>query len=112
MPVLDQRIGNPKTESSLLLKQSPITQVDKIKAPLFIAYGANDVRVNRIQSDELIKALQEQGKLAEPPLLKEDEGHGFRNFNNAADFSQQRLAFLKKYLLRQSRPTEEHQPND
>ncbi|MCX6958374.1 MAG: S9 family peptidase [Verrucomicrobiae bacterium] len=101
MPVLDQRIGNPKTESSLLLKQSPITQVDKIKVPLFIAYGANDVRVNRIQSDKLIKALQDQGKLAEPPLFKEDEGHGFRNFNNAADFNQRCLAFLKKYLLRQ-----------
>lgn len=99
--ILFQRIGNPFTEKQLLIDQSPLTQVEKIKAPLFIAYGANDARVNRIQSEELIAALQEKGKLVEPPLFKEDEGHGFKNFNNASEFNQRALALFEKYLLPQ-----------
>ncbi len=99
--VLFQRIGNPFTEKQLLLDQSPLTNVDTIKALLFIAYGANDARVNRIQSEKLIATLQEKGKLVEPPLFKEDEGHGFKNFNNASEFNQRALAFFEKYLLPQ-----------
>jgi dipeptidyl aminopeptidase/acylaminoacyl peptidase len=100
--VLFQRIGNPFTEKQLLIDQSPLTQVDKIKAPLFIAYGANDVRVNRIQSEKMITTLQERGRLSEPPLLKDNEGHGFKNFNNAFEFTEKADSFFKKYLLTQA----------
>ena len=55
-PMLDmfyEMVGNPKSDSLMLAEVSPVFLVDKIKAPLFVAQGKNDPRVNveRIGSD-------------------------------------------------------------
>ena len=34
---------------------------DRIKAPLFIAQGANDPRVNKAESDQMVEALKKRG---------------------------------------------------
>jgi dipeptidyl aminopeptidase/acylaminoacyl peptidase len=39
----------------MLREVSPVFHVDKIKAPLFIAQGANDPRVNVDESDQMVK---------------------------------------------------------
>jgi dipeptidyl aminopeptidase/acylaminoacyl peptidase len=60
---------------------SPITMVDRIRTPLLVAQGANDVRVVRAESDNIVESLRERGIPVEY-LLAEDEGHGFANPEN------------------------------
>ncbi len=96
--VLFKRIGNPFTEEGLLREQSPLAKIQMIQAPLFIAYGKNDVRVLPLQSEELIQALQRLGKLSEPPLFFQNEGHGFKLLRNKLKFEEQLFSFFEKYL--------------
>ena len=69
----------------------------KIKAPLFIAQGANDPRVNKAESDQMVDALKKRGVVVEY-LVKDNEGHGFHNEENRFDFYRAMEAFLAKHL--------------
>jgi dipeptidyl aminopeptidase/acylaminoacyl peptidase len=94
-----ERMGNPNTPEgkALLLKQSPLTYADKIKTPLLVVQGANDPRVNKRESDQIVVALRDRGYPVEY-LLAPDEGHGFqRPVNNMAMFARGE-EFLAKYL--------------
>lgn len=99
-PFLDQMyemVGNPKKDSLLLAEASPVLHVDKIKTPLFIAQGANDPRVNKAESDQMVKALKARGVDVEY-MVKNDEGHGFMNQNNRFDFYGAMEKFLDEHL--------------
>ena len=94
-----ERMGNPNTPEgkALLMKQSPLTHADKIKTPLLVVQGANDPRVNKRESDQIVIALRDRGYPVEY-LLAPDEGHGFqRPVNNMAMFARGE-EFLAKYL--------------
>src|SRR4029453_2849556 len=93
------RMGDPNTPEgkAQLLRQSPLTHADKIKTPLMVVQGANDPRVNKRESDQIVIALRDRGFPVEY-MVAPDEGHGFqRPVNNMAMFA---LAekFLAKYL--------------
>jgi dipeptidyl aminopeptidase/acylaminoacyl peptidase len=99
-PYLDQfheMVGNPKKDSLLLAEVSPALHTDKIKTPLFIAQGANDPRVNKAESDQMVAALKARGVDVEY-MVKNDEGHGFHNQNNQYDFYGAMEKFLDKHL--------------
>ncbi len=99
-PYLDQfyeMVGDPKKDSVLLHDASPVFYADKIKAPLFIAQGANDPRVNKNESDQMVAALKARGVEVEY-MVKNDEGHGFHNQNNQYDFYGAMEKFLAKYM--------------
>ncbi|WP_214407403.1 S9 family peptidase [Pseudonocardia lacus] len=70
----------PEQEADMLAR-SPITMVDRIRTPLLVAQGANDVRVVRAQSDTIVASLRERGVPVEY-LVADDEGHGFANPEN------------------------------
>ena len=93
-----EMIGDPETEQDLLKAASPLFHVDKIKAPLFVAQGANDPRVKQAEADQIVEALQSRG-IDVPYMLKEDEGHGFYNEENQFDFYREMEAFLSKHLM-------------
>ena len=76
---------------------SPIFHVDKIRAPLFIAQGANDPRVAKAESDQMVEALKNRG-IDVPYMVKENEGHGFLLEENRFDFYRAMEEFLGKYL--------------
>ena len=92
-----EMIGNPDTEKDILEAASPIFHVDKIKAPLFVAQGANVPRVKQAESDQIVEALEAKG-IDVPYMLKEDEGHGFYNEQNQFDFYREMIKFLDKHL--------------
>lgn len=99
-PLLDmmfEMVGDPVKDSTLLREASPVFHVDKIKAPLFIAQGANDPRVNKAESDQMVEALKKQG-IDVPYMVKDNEGHGFHNQENRFDFYSEMEKFLEKYL--------------
>ena len=70
-----------------------------VQAPLFIAQGANDPRVNVDESDQMVKAMKEKGIEVEY-LVKDNEGHGFRNEENKFDFYRAMEKFLSIQLLK------------
>lgn len=92
-----EMVGNPKADSIMLAEVSPVYLVDKIKAPLFVAQGANDPRVNKAESDQIVEALKSRGIDVEY-LVKDNEGHGFRNEENRFEFYRSMITFLDKHL--------------
>ena len=99
-PLLDmfyEMVGNPVKDSLLLASVSPALNADKIKAPLFIAQGANDPRVNKDESDQMVEALKKRGITVEY-LVKDNEGHGFANEENRFDFYRAMEKFLGEHL--------------
>ncbi len=81
-----QRMGDPNTAEgkAQLQRQSPLNSAAKIKTPLMVVQGANDPRVNKAESDQIVIALRDRGFPVEY-LVAPDEGHGFaRPINNLA----------------------------
>ena len=94
-----KRMGDPNTPEgkAQLLRQSPLTHAGKIKTPLLITQGANDPRVNKRESDQIVLALRERNYPVEY-LLAPDEGHGYaRPVNNMAVLAAAER-FLAKHL--------------
>ncbi len=99
-PELDmfyEMVGNPEKDKELLTRGSPVMHVDKIKAPLFIAQGAKDPRVNINESNQMVDALRKRG-INVPYMVKANEGHGFRNEENRMDFYRGMETFLNDCL--------------
>ena len=92
-----EMIGNPETEKELLKAASPLFHANKIKAPLFIAQGANDPRVKKSESDQIVEALKNRG-IDVPYMVKDNEGHGFSNEENKFEFYEAMEKFLKQHL--------------
>ncbi|MCZ6594156.1 MAG: S9 family peptidase [Bacteroidetes bacterium] len=96
--MLYEMVGDPGTNDSIMMKaNSPVFQVDKIKAALFVAQGANDPRVAQAESDQMVEALEKNGVIVQY-MLKENEGHGFRNEENRFDFYNAMIEFLDTNL--------------
>lgn len=99
-PMLDmfyEMVGDPKADSLMLREVSPVFQADKIVAPLFVAQGRNDPRVNVDESDQMVEAMKARGVDVEY-LVKDNEGHGFHNEENRFEFYKAMEAFLGKHM--------------
>lgn len=95
--MLYEMVGNPVDDSLMIAAASPALNADKITAPLFIAQGANDQRVPKVESDQMVEALKANGVEVEY-LVKDDEGHGFHNEENRFDFYGAMEKFLDKHI--------------
>src|SRR5690606_24812396 len=81
-----------------MLAISPLTHVDRIEAPLFVAHGANDPRVPVSEAEQIVNALRERGKDVWY-MLAPTEGHGFRQQINRDTFYVAMAMFFERYLL-------------
>ena len=99
-----EMVGDPNDpkDSMMLAEISPLFHVDKIKAPLFISCGANDPRVSRAESDQMVAALKKRGLYVEY-MVKDNEGHGFNNQDSRFDFYGAIEKFLDKYVKNKKR---------
>ena len=87
--VFNERMGDPSTPGgkAQLERQSPLNSANRIKTPLMVVQGANDPRVNKAESDQIVIALRDRGFPVEY-IVAPDEGHGFaRPVNNLAMFA-------------------------
>jgi dipeptidyl aminopeptidase/acylaminoacyl peptidase len=98
LDMLYEMVGDMQKDSSLLAAASPVFHVDNIKAPLLVAQGAKDPRVNINESNQIVDALKKKG-IDVPYLVKDNEGHGFRNEENRFEFYEAMEKFLEKHLL-------------
>ena len=94
-----EMVGHPENDKEMLTSASPLLHVENIKVPLFIAQGANDPRVKKTESDQIVEALKARG-IEVPYMVKDNEGHGFYNEENQFDFYREMEKFLKKYLTK------------
>ncbi len=93
------RMGDPTAPEgkARLDRQSPLNSASKIRTPLLVVQGANDPRVKKSESDQIVIALRDRGFPVEY-LVAPDEGHGFaRPVNNMAMFADIER-FLAKHI--------------
>ena len=90
-------MGDPKTDAERLRRISPLFNASKIKAPLMVLQGANDPRVLKVESDEIVEAAKKNGVPTEY-IVFPDEGHGFVKKENEIRGYTAILAFLDKHL--------------
>ena len=95
--MLYEMVGHPEKDKDLLASSSPLLHIDKITVPLFIAQGANDPRVKKTESDQIVEALKSEG-IEVPYMVKDNEGHGFYNQENQFDFYREMEKFLQKHI--------------
>ncbi|SDM54656.1 Dipeptidyl aminopeptidase/acylaminoacyl peptidase [Daejeonella rubra] len=94
-----ETVGNPETDADYFRAVSPVFHTDKIKVPVLIAQGARDPRVNMNETNQFVKELKKR-KVPVTYILKEDEGHFFRNIENRLEFYRELEIFLDKNLSR------------
>jgi len=94
-----ERMGNPKTPEgkAQLVRQSPLSSAAKIKTPLLVAQGANDPRVKKAESEQIVIALRDRGFPVEY-ILAPDEGHGFQRPVNSMSLWAASEKFFAKHL--------------
>lgn len=97
LEMMYEQVGHPEHDADQLAATSPALHADKIKVPLFVAQGANDPRVNKAESDQMVEALRQRGVVVEY-MVKDNEGHGFHNQENRFDFYHAMERFLKAHL--------------
>ena len=100
---LYQEIGDPATQEAMLREISPLFHADRIRKPLLVLQGANDPRVVKPESDEIVEAVRKNGVPVEYVVFP-DEGHGFRKRENEAKSYRTILEFLDQHLKGKAPP--------
>lgn len=95
-----KEIGNPETGEEYLYSISPLFHADNIRKPLMVLQGANDPRVLKVESDEIVEAVLKNGIPVEY-IVFEDEGHGFEKKVNRIKGYKAILDFLDQHLNEQ-----------
>jgi dipeptidyl aminopeptidase/acylaminoacyl peptidase len=92
-------VGDPDKPEDLadMEARSPINRADAITAPLLVLQGANDPRVKKAESDQIVQALRDRGIPVEY-IVKDDEGHGFVKPENRLDVYRAVERFLATHL--------------
>jgi dipeptidyl aminopeptidase/acylaminoacyl peptidase len=94
-------VGDPYTEEAFLMERSPITYVENIRCPMLIIQGANDYRVVKAESDQIVESIKSRGGVVEY-MVYEDEGHGFtRRANNVSAMRASAEFFFKHFGMSQ-----------
>jgi dipeptidyl aminopeptidase/acylaminoacyl peptidase len=90
-------LGDPLKDRKMLEDVSPLMHADRIHTPLLVLQGANDPRVLKVESDEVVAAVKKNGAPAEY-IVFPDEGHGFTKKANQISGYSAVLRFLDRYL--------------
>lgn len=91
---LNKTLGIDKAEQ---IAQSPAYNVDKLKAPVLIIHGEDDLRTPISQAEKLREALEQHNHPYEW-LVKDKEGHGFYDEDNILEMNKKILSFLEKHI--------------
>jgi dipeptidyl aminopeptidase/acylaminoacyl peptidase len=96
---MEERVGDTKNPDDVarLERQSPLFSARNITAPLLVVQGANDPRVKKAESDQIVIALRTLGRDVEY-IVAPDEGHGFARVENRLAFAVAMEKFLAKHL--------------
>jgi dipeptidyl aminopeptidase/acylaminoacyl peptidase len=104
-PMWRRRLGDDSTPEGIefLKSRSPITKADQIVRPLLIGQGANDPRVVKAESDQIVAAMKAKN-IPVTYVNYPDEGHGFARPENRTSFYAITEAFFAQNLGGQFEP--------
>ncbi len=94
---LYKEIGDPEKDRDFLKETSPLFHADRIQRPLIVVQGANDPRVIKPESDDIVAAVKKSGVPVEYVVFP-DEGHGFSKKKNQIEAWRSIREFLDRYL--------------
>jgi dipeptidyl aminopeptidase/acylaminoacyl peptidase len=95
--MLAEWVGEPEKEADFLRERSPISYVENVRADLLVIQGANDPRVSKAESEQMVEKLRAMGRKVEY-MLFEDEGHGFTKRSNMLKAFKATAEFLERSL--------------
>jgi dipeptidyl aminopeptidase/acylaminoacyl peptidase len=94
---MEEWIGDPEKDEQLLKERSPINYIENVKADLLVIQGANDPRVVKAESDQMVERLRNAGKYVEYYVF-EDEGHGISKYSNLVKMGKMIVEFFERRL--------------
>ncbi len=89
--------GDPDKEGDMLRQLSPLTRIDRVKAPTIVLHGANDTNVPVIEAEQVVENLKKRNVPVEYVLFP-DEGHGWRKTPNRIRSTIAIVRFFEKHL--------------
>ena len=89
--------GDLEKDAEVLTKLSPITYIDKVRAPLLLIQGANDPRVPVGEEIQMQSALEKRGA-ATKLIIFPDEGHGAQKRANKVLQAGHTIDFFERHL--------------
>lgn len=92
-------MGNPVADKELWRDRSPLFFADRIRAPLLLLAGGNDIRCPAEETEQMAEAARKNGGVVEVKIY-ENEGHGFARRENNIDAWKRAAAFLESHLGR------------
>lgn len=95
-PIMESWVGHPERDQAKMTADSPTTYLTEMTKPMLVVQGANDPRVVKEESDQIVDSLREQGTEIEY-LIFDDEGHGFSKLENRVTLFETILQFLEKH---------------
>lgn len=90
-------MGDPVADAELWRDRSPIFFADRIRAPLLLLAGANDIRCPVEETRQIAEAVRSAGGTVEVKIY-ENEGHGFGRRENRIDAFRRVADFLRRHL--------------
>ena len=90
-------LGDPAVDGERLRRISPLFHAENIRKPLIVLQGANDPRVLKVESDEIVAAVRKNNVPVEY-IVFPDEGHGFAKKENQLRGYRAILDFLDEHL--------------
>ena len=95
---MPRMVGDPKKDAEQLKATSPLQQAHRIKQPVLMAYGEEDLRVPLPHGTKMRDALVRAGNKQVEWVQYKDEGHGFVLLENNVDFWSRVERFLAQHL--------------
>ena len=95
--VREREYGFLDRDREFLVEASPLTHVDRLRAPLFVQHGANDPRVPLSETEQIHRVLTGKGIRCDL-LVHEDEGHAIGKLDNRVETFERAVAFLADVL--------------
>nr|WP_254282784.1 S9 family peptidase [Halomicroarcula limicola] len=89
--------GSLAEDREFLESVSPINNVSRISAPLFVLHGANDPRVPVGEAEQIAEEVADHGVPVEK-LIFEDEGHGISKRENRIEAYTRVVEFLNDHV--------------
>lgn len=78
-------VGDSSADREMFDKYSPARHADRVKAPVLIAMGSDDLRVPQAHGDKFVSELRAAGKKVDY-VVYNGEGHGFNKDENVYDW--------------------------
>lgn len=93
-------IGHPERDRDVYVRTSSLTYLDRVKAPLLVLQGENDIRVPKYEAELVVETLRKLGKTVDAKYYAQ-EGHGFAKRENQVDSIERIVAWFDRFLKRE-----------